>query len=114
MNGICGGKPWVSSNLKKRTGHPKFSKKLSREHRTDYAEIRVFYRENGAQPETSWLPLAGITYDRKGDLLEVLVENMDHLVFHPKEIYVDERADQELNSLEVVREDGPMEVIELR
>jgi hypothetical protein len=91
-----------------------FSKKLNREHRTDYAEIRVFSQEDGAQPETSWLPLAGITYDRKGDLLEVLVENMDHLVYHPKEIYVDEMEDKVLSSLEVVREDGTIEVIELR
>lgn len=91
-----------------------FSRKLNRDHRIDYAEIRVFSLEDGAQPETSWVPLSGITYDRKGDLLEVLVENMDHIIFHPDEIYVDVTEDDVLTSLEVVHVDGTKEVIELR
>ena len=91
-----------------------FSRKLARTHRTDYAEIRVFSPEDGAQTETSWLPLSGITYDAKSDLLETLVENMDHLVLHPQEIYVDETEPDILNSLEVIRKDGTKEVVEVR
>jgi hypothetical protein len=91
-----------------------FSKRLIQTHRTDYAEIRVFSPEDGAQPETSWLPLAGITYDPRSDLLEVLVENMDHLVLHPEEIYVDETATGILSSLEVIRKDGTKEIVEVR
>lgn len=91
-----------------------FSKKLIHTHRTDYVEIRVFSPEDGAQPETSWLPLAGITYDPKNDLLEILVENMDHLVLHPDEIYVDETDTGILSSLEVIRKDGTKEIVEVR
>lgn len=91
-----------------------FSRKHNRAHRTDYAEIRVFSLEDGAQRETSWLPLAGITYDPKSDLLEILVDSMDHLVLHPREIYVEELEGGVLASLQVMREDGTKEVIELR
>lgn len=91
-----------------------FSQTLMRSHRVDYAEIRVLSTEFGAQQETTWLPLQGITFDAKSDLLEVLVENMDHLVWHPSEIYVDEAADGTLMRFEVLRKDGTREIIELR
>lgn len=69
--------------------------------------------EDGAQPETSWLPLDGISYDRKKDLLEVLVEDFDPLALHPKEIYADEMGEEVL-SIEVIRQDETKEIIELR
>jgi hypothetical protein len=91
-----------------------FSRNLIRSRRSDYAEIRVFSMEDGAQPETAWLPLAGITYDAKGDLLEIQVTNLDHLILHPAEIYVDEAGAGVIASLEIVRQDGVKEIIELR
>lgn len=90
-----------------------FSRDFIRSKRSDYAQIRVLSTEDGAQPETSWLPLIGLTYDAKSDLLDVSVENMDHLVYQPEEIYVDEE-DGVISSLEVVRKDGTKEIIELR
>ncbi len=91
-----------------------FSKTLARTHRTDYAEVQVLSPEDGAQLETSWLPLIGISYDHKSDLLEILVENMDHLILHPEHVYVDETEEGLLTSFEVVRKDGTKEVIEVR
>lgn len=91
-----------------------FSKELIGEKRVDYAEIRVFSRDFGAQRETSWLPLDGITYDAKDDVLEVAVKGLDHLVYKPREIYIDETREGILTSLEVVHPDGTTEVIELR
>lgn len=90
-----------------------FSRDFIKGKRSDYAQIHVLSAENGAQPETAWLPLIGITYDAKSDMLEVAVENMDHLVYHPEEVYVDEE-DGVLSSLEIVRKDGTKEIIELR
>jgi Family of unknown function (DUF5335) len=90
------------------------SKSYMRHERLDYAEIRIFSQEIGAQPETSWLPLKGITYDDKDDLLEVDVEHLDHLVYHPGEIYVEETPNGMLTTLEIVRKDGIKEIIELR
>lgn len=94
-----------------------FSKGLIQGRRTDYAEIRVFSPEMGAQLETAWMPLTGITYDGRGDLIEVTVgnggEHMDHRIYHPVEIYVDE-GEGILCSMEVVRGDGTKEIVEFR
>ena len=81
--------------------------------RIDYAEIRVLSPEDGAQTQARWLPLLGLTYDPKDDLLEVQVEGLDHLVGHPETIYVDEDEGR-LNRFEVVRRSGEMETIEIR
>lgn len=91
-----------------------FSKQLRDERRTDYAEVRVFSQEDGAQQETTWLPLRGITFDPKSDQLGVIVDHLDHRVDHPSEIYVDEADGGELLRFEVLRQDGTMEIIELR
>ena len=81
--------------------------------RIDYAEIRMLSPEDGAQPQTRWLPLQGIVYDPKDDLLEIIVTGLDHLVGHPETIYVDE-TDGRLNRFEIVRHDGIQELIEIR
>lgn len=90
-----------------------FSKAKDVAHRVDYAEIRIFSPEIGAQPQTSWLPLDGLTYDRKDDRLDVFVKGIDHLITHPKAIFVDE-SNGRLDSIEVSRDNGSYEVIELR
>jgi hypothetical protein len=92
----------------------RLSKPYMHNQRKDYAEIRVFSDEIGAQTETRWLPLEGITYDDRDDLLEVAVEHLDHLVYAPEEIYVDETKEGIVTALEIVRKDGVKEIIELR
>jgi hypothetical protein len=60
-----------------------------------------------------WLPLQGLSYDPKGDEFEVMVENVDHLIFHPQDIYVDQEG-LNLKSLEVVQRDGVKQIITLK
>ncbi len=91
----------------------RFSREMIRNKRVDYAEIQVLSPEIGTQPETKWLPLIGITYDPKDDLLEIAVENLDHLIYHPVEIYVDEQ-DGRINSLSITQKNGRKEIVELR
>lgn len=81
--------------------------------RIDYAEIRVLLPEDGVQPQTQWLPLQGIVYDPKDDLLEILVSGLDHLAGHPEMIYVDEDGGR-LDRMEIVRRDGIKEIVEIR
>ena len=81
--------------------------------RVDYAEVHMLSPEDGAQPQTRWLPLQGLTYDLKSDVLEVLMPGLDHLVAHPRFIYVDEEAGR-LDRFEVVRRDGTTEIVEIR
>ena len=91
-----------------------FSQAFMRSKRSDYAEIRVFSMEEGVQPETRWLPLRGITYDPKDDLLDIAVEGLDHLIYHPQEVHVDEAGDGVIASIHVLTPDGTREIIELR
>jgi hypothetical protein len=90
-----------------------FSHTKSDTGRIDYAEIRVLSLEDGVQPQTTWIPLQGLTYDPKDDLLEVMMPGLDHLIGHPETIYVDEDAGR-LDRFEIVRRDGTKEIIELR
>lgn len=90
-----------------------FSKEKDERGRIDYVEIRVLSMEDGVQPQTRWVPLQGITYDPKSDLLEIQVPELDHLIGTPEAIYVDE-SEGRLHRFEVVRPDGTLEIVDIR
>ncbi|TFW27143.1 DUF5335 domain-containing protein [Massilia horti] len=77
------------------------------------AEIEVDALNIGAQIEAEWLPLQGIVYDEKSNLVEVLCEGLDHLIYNPTEIYVDHTG-TDLTSVEVTDKDGVKQIIRLR
>lgn len=91
-----------------------FSRSFLKNKRTDYAEIKVMSEEMGVQKELGWLPLKGITYDKHDDVLDVSVDKLDHLIFHPEHINVDEDEIGFLVSVEIREADGTREIIELR
>jgi len=91
-----------------------FSKNYLKDEQPEYAEIMVLSETVGAQPETGWLLLKGITFDAKNDLVEVQVEKLDHMIVHPVEIYIDELDNGEIASIEIVTKDGTKEIIEIR
>lgn len=64
----------------------------------------------GAQWAAKRLPLYGIAYDPKDDLIEVAMEGVEHLVHHPQAVTVEEAA-VGLASLEIVAEDGAREIV---
>jgi hypothetical protein len=77
------------------------------------AEIEVESLALGAQIEAEWLPLLGITYDPKNDLLEIELENLDHMIRAPQAVYIDD-SPPGLTSMEVVDRDGIQQIIRLR
>jgi hypothetical protein len=78
------------------------------------AEIEVDSLDFGAQIEAEWLPLLGIVYDPKDDVLEIaLEEEVDHLIYKPREIYVDEGLTG-LESVLVVDANGIQQIVKLR
>ena len=77
------------------------------------AEIEVMSLALGDQIEAEWLPLYGVTYDRKDDLVEVALENLDHMIAKPREIYVDEQGDMLVN-IEVVDAGGVRQIVRFR
>lgn len=55
------------------------------------AEVEIAALQLGDQIAAEWLPLLGITYDPKNDLVEVALDGFDHLIRHPREINLLER-----------------------
>ena len=77
------------------------------------AEIEVASLALGSQVEANWLPLHGITYDPKDDLIEVALGGLDHMIRKPREIYV-EGETESLESLEIIDADGVKQIVRLR
>jgi hypothetical protein len=53
------------------------------------AEIEVASLDLGDQIEAQWAPLIGISYDEKDDLIEIALDELDHLIRSPREVFVD-------------------------
>lgn len=69
------------------------------------AEIEIASLALGAQIEAEWLPLFGIDYDPKDDILEIALDGLDHMVSGSQEIYVDVE-DGRLSCVEIRDRDG--------
>ncbi len=67
----------------------------------------------GSQTESEWLPLIGITYDPKSDLLNVATDRVDHMIQHPSQIQVQYESDG-LHNVEVTDAEGHQQIIKLR
>jgi hypothetical protein len=55
----------------------------------------------GDQIEAEWVPVLGIVYDPKSDLVEVALDDLDHLIHGPREIYA-ETGPVGLQSLDII------------
>ncbi len=77
-------------------------------------EIEVASLDIGDQVEGEWIPFQGIAYDHKDDLVEVVLEKVDHMVRRPREVYVDEDPAEGLRSLEIVDGEGRKHLLTLK
>jgi hypothetical protein len=77
------------------------------------AEIEVLSLDLGDQIEAEWLPLLGITYDPKDDLIEVALEGVDHLIPKPQEVWV-EADGLDLSSIQIIDVNGVRQILMLR
>jgi hypothetical protein len=69
--------------------------------------------EIGFQIEVRRLPLLGMSYDPKSDVLELLVGELDHLIRAPRELYVDEVLLGDV-SLQIIDADGVRQIVTFR
>ena len=76
------------------------------------AQVEVTGLALGDQIAANWLPLLGITYEPKDDLLEIALEGLDHLIHKPREISVDDGPDG-LKSMEIVDADQNRQIVKL-
>ena len=77
------------------------------------AEVEVASLDLGDQIEAEWLPLIGMAYDPKDDLIEVALEGLDHMILKPREVYVDFNVGG-LIGLEVIDSDHVRQIIKLK
>ena len=77
------------------------------------AEIEALSLDLGDQIEAEWLPLLGITYDDKDDVLAVALDGLDHLIYSPREVWADLNVG-EMMSFEVIDDRGVSQIIKLR
>jgi hypothetical protein len=78
-----------------------------------HANIEVASRAGGTRLEARQLPLFGMAYDPKDDVLELFVGQLRHLIWAPREFYVDE-VPLGLVCLEIIDADGVREIVTLR
>jgi len=57
---------------------------LSKHLIVERAEVEIAGLKSGGHIEARWVPLIGITYEPKGDVLEVALEDLDHLIHQPR------------------------------
>lgn len=100
------------AKLEKNAWHPYFDH-VSKVLDGKRVEVEVASLKLGDQIEAEWLPLIGIVYDPKDDLIEVALEGLDHMIYHPREVFVDQEAVL-LQSMEVVDSDDVRQIIKLR
>ena len=77
------------------------------------AEVEVTSLDLGDQITAEWIPMFGITYDSRDDLLDVALDRVDHLIRHPKEIVVEE-GPMGVVSVAVVDKEGVRQVVKIR
>jgi hypothetical protein len=80
-------------------------------------EIEVASPSMGAQVLSEWAPLEGISYDPKDKALMIGIyegaDHLDHRVYSPREIYVDEE-DQRILSIGIVDKEGDTQIVRFR
>jgi hypothetical protein len=92
----------------------RFTREFLKDDSADGAAIEVMSPTLGDQFEVSSARLIGLDYDPKENTFEVLLEELDHLVFEPTEIWVLEGEPGFISTIEIVRADGTKEIIYVR
>jgi hypothetical protein len=77
------------------------------------AEIEVASLDLGDQMLAEWLPLLGISYDHKDNLVAVSLDGVDHLIPSPRELHADMDASG-LAALIVIDDEGRRQIVRLK
>jgi len=86
-------------------------------HRGDAEEaalIEVISPSLGVEVEASDVSLLGMDYDPKSNAFELVLAEVDHLMYYPTEIAVIEEDDGFISALEVTRVDATQEIVQVR
>ncbi len=73
--------------------------------------LEVLSPELGDQIQAQSTRLQGITYDPRSNALELWLEELDHLAFEPREIWVMEDEGGFVSAVEIKQGDGKSEIL---
>jgi hypothetical protein len=76
-------------------------------------EIEVTGVGLGDQVAADWIPLTGLSYDPKDDLLIVFCDGLQHQIQHPHRIDIDREFDW-LHSIDAVDAEGNHHIVRLK
>ena len=88
-----------------------FTKRFFKDANPEVAIVEVVSPDLGSQVAADHVRAHGATYDPRSEALEIALDGVDHLVFHPSEVWVVEEENGFVSAMEVVREDGTREVV---
>jgi hypothetical protein len=80
---------------------------------TKLVELEVTSLRLGDQVEVDWVPLIGLTYDPKNDVLSLVVEGIEHNIQHPQQIHVEQDVET-LHSIEIKDASGEQHILLLK
>lgn len=76
-------------------------------------ELDVASLELGDRIQAHWLPLRGVVFDARGDVLEIVLDGVGHSIVSPREILVEE-TQRGLVALEIVAANDSVETVRFR
>jgi len=103
----------MSTRLLNRAEWRRYCDRLSKEVAGRRAELDVASLDLGDHVEARWLPLLGIVFDARGDVLEIALDGIGHSILSPREIVLEE-TERGLVALEIVAADDTVETLRLR
>jgi hypothetical protein len=95
------------------TGVREFLDYLSKTSIGKRSEIEIVGLAIGDQIQVEWLLLLGISYDPKDDVIEIALEELDHMITGPREVFVDLDVGG-LTTLQIIDRDGLAQIVKLR
>jgi hypothetical protein len=76
-------------------------------------ELDVASLELGDRVEARWLPLLGIVFDARGDVLEIALDGIGHSILSPREVLLEE-TERGLVAIDIVAADDAVETLRFR
>jgi len=76
-------------------------------------ELDVASLDLGDHVAARWLPLLGLVFDARGDVLEVALDGVSHSIVSPREILLEE-TERGLVAIEIVGADDTVETLRFR
>jgi len=77
------------------------------------AEVESASLDFGDQIVAEWIPLLGITYDWRDDLLDIALDRTNRLIRRPREVAVEE-TEAGVTTVAVVDSDGARHIVRLK